>query len=573
MFSTFLIKKHQYFEEKRMSMEKELSRRDFMKSAAAGTVGIATLSIAGCAPHTSTPTDAPVTTAPEATAAPEATQAPAESADNITIAETMDCELVVIGGGGGGFMTASQAVRKGVKTIVVEKNQNCLMSNMNMVGGTTACNSQAQKKENINIDVSAIHAHMMKYAEGTVNGRLVRRYLEESAAMMDYWTSLGMEFFMGPDRYESGFQTVHVYLTPNKMSLLEKDIKDHDGQILYSCPAKKIVMTDGKATGVVAQKADGSYVQINAKSVCIATGGFLYNDEMMKQYFGDAELVGRKIGMPSSTGDGINMGLAAGCIMDTNFALSTLADVAGYNEKNANIMKYVMGPRNAGFIFGNTGSMLVDNQGRRFINEYELSVNPLAYGGAIQARTGYYYAIVDQALVDYYSKKTPYDRVGRTGWNVGPILFDKVPEDINGDIATAISEGWAFKADSIEELAKATGLTDLVEEVTNYNSYVDAGVDKDLSCNPKFMAAVKTGPFYAFEYQCGGLVTMGGLKTDWRCRALDKDNKVIEGLWVASSDNGSAFNGPYYDIGGSSSGLASATGWIAGEEIAAFLGK
>ena len=489
-------------------------------------------------------------------------------------AQEYTCELAVVGAGGGGMMSAMQAARAGASVIVLEKGGSWKVSNTSFAGGTTAVDTPTQKAAGKTVTVDEVFDHMMTYSQGTVNQVLVRRCLEASGSVMKTWMDLGVKMFLGPDRYQVGFETVHVYTTPNKMELLEKDIIAHGGRFLYSTAGTGLIMKDGAVTGVRARTSDGQNVVIHCKAVVISTGGFLNNKEMMDQYFGKAEHVA-VAGSPLCTGDGIKMALEAGAIMDTNFALSTYADVAGYNGKNVGVHgTYLTEKRNQAFVFGNIGTMLVDNQGDRFINEYLLANNPLAFGGAMQARIGYYYAIVDQKTIDELSEESPYSRLGRpASWNVGPILFDNPQKNIKKDIETAITEGWTWKADSIEALSKAAGLEHLSKQVARYNRLCEAGVDTDLGVPKLFLSSLAKGPFYAIEYQCAGLVTMGGIKTDSTCCALDKENERIPGLYVAGSDNGSVYSGPYYDVGGTSSGLAIQTGWIAGQEAATFLGK
>lgn len=505
------------------------------------------------------------------------TYAPAKPLPSDTVPDrVLETDVVIIGSGGGGSWAAVQCARKGVRVTVLEKGANYACSNTSQIGGTTFCNTRTQKEAGIHIDQMALFKHMMQYAEGTVNARIVRRYLEESGEMMDYWLDLGCQVIIGADRYESGFDTVHMFMTRNKMELLQKDAEKNGAVFLYRTTGRSIVMEDGRAVGVLAEDAEGNILRVNAACVVIATGGFLGNPEMVKEHFGASSAIACA-GMPTCTGDGIRMALEAGAVLDTNFALSTLSDMSGYNAKYSKIASFTnyFTPRFQAFVFGNTGTMLVDNQGKRFVNEYLLSTNPLAYGSAVQTRVGRYYAIVDQALVDYYMTHTPFDRVGRDPkvWNVGPILFDRVQDRLDADIAIAIEEGWAWKADSVEALAGQLDMEGLVKTVSDYNAAYDAGYDPELDCPAVFMAPLRQGPFYAIEYQCGALVTMGGIKTDDICRALNADNRPVPGLYVVSSDNGSAFSSPYYDIGGTSSGLAMATGWIAGEEIAKAFGK
>ena len=490
--------------------------------------------------------------------------------------QKLTTEVVVVGAGGGGTWTAIQCARRGVKVLVVEKGATWASSNTSRIGGTTACHTSVQKDAGIDADPMAVYEHMMRYARGTVNGKIVRRYLKESGEMLDYWMNLGVKTVLADDRYNSGFTTVHFYLTPNKMELLQNDAKRMGVEFLFRTTGKSVIMEDGKAVGITAEDKDGNILEIRAKYVVIATGGFLNNPEMMKRYFGEANTI-HCAGMPFCTGDGIQMAVQAGAIMDTNFALSTLADASGYNAKYSKIGSFTdyFTPRFQAFVFGNTGTILVDNQGKRFINEQQLSVSPLAFGGAIQARVGYYYAIVDQALVDYYKQHSPFERLNcdKSVWRVGGIMFNQVQDRLDKDIDIAIDEGFAWRADTVEELAAKIDMPYLAETISNYNRMYDEGTDDEFGCDIRFMVPVRKGPFYAVQYQCAGLVTMGGIKTDDICRALNKENQPIDGLFVVSSDNGSAFSSPYYDIGGTSSGLAMGTGWIAGEEIAKLLGK
>ena len=61
-----------------------------------------------------------------------------------------------------------------------------------------------------------------------------------------------------------------------------------------------------------------------------------------------------------------------------------------------------------------------------------------------------------------------------------------------------VEQGYAFQADTLEELAAQIGVPAdaLVETVNNYNSYYDAGVDKEFG-KELMKARIDTPPFYA----------------------------------------------------------------------------
>ena len=64
----------------------------------------------------------------------------------------------------------------------------------------------------------------------------------------------------------------------------------------------------------------------------------------------------------------------------------------------------------------------------------------------------------------------------------------------------------------------------------------------------------------------GSKVVKGGIKTDGSCRALDADNNVISGLYVAGCA-ADLWSVPYYQ-GGSCNGFCLASGPLAGESAA-----
>ena len=89
-------------------------------------------------------------------------------------------------------------------------------------------------------------------------------------------------------------------------------------EIYYETPAQQLVQDDsGAVTGVIAQRADGSYIRVNAsKGVILATGDLSDDPEMLECFA--PHVVGIH-GMHSehcNTGDGHKMGLWAGAAMD-----------------------------------------------------------------------------------------------------------------------------------------------------------------------------------------------------------------------------------------------------------------
>lgn len=93
--------------------------------------------------------------------------------------------------------------------------------------------------------------------------------------------------------------------------------------------------------------------------------------------------------------------------------------------------------------------------------------------------------------------------------------------------------------------------------------------------DPQVLFPVEKAPFYAveFEPELGEtMVTMGGILTDGKQRAIDKNYEPIPGLYVSGNDCGRRFGYEYVTpIPGVSIGFAVTLGRECGKEVAAFL--
>ena len=483
-------------------------------------------------------------------------------------------EVCVVGAGGAGLMAAMEAASKGAKVLVVEKASSVSASNTAQIGGTAGVQSRVSKAAGERITSEALFAHMIDYAHWTVDAPLLRKCLDVSGEVMDKLQDLGVKTFLGPDRYNVGFREVHVYETPadKKMALVADEVKRLGGTFMFETAGKKLLVEGGKVVGLVAERPDGTSVKISAKAVLLCTGGFLGNPEMMKRYFGDTPIA--NLGSTLNTGDGISMALAAGGVMERPVGVS-LNDISGTNVKSESLKSlavYFSPARNQALDLAFIGGLLVDTSGHRFFDEYQLANNPLAGGGEATLRAGRYYAVLDRATLEALSKKSPYERLGKPKvWTAGPIMFNQKLDRIFADLKVGISEGWVYEAGSVKELGAKLGMVDLEKTVAEYNAMCAAKKDSLLSKVPAFLTPVVAGPFYLVEFQPGAWCTFGGVKVDDRLRALDKANKVIPGLYVAGLDAGSLYCSPYYDVGGTASGLAMDSGKLAGAAMADYV--
>lgn len=502
---------------------KNVSRRTFVASAAAAGALAATTSVA------------------------LADESKTENADGGTDAPS--CDVVIAGAGAAGLWAAVEAVDAGLNVIVVEKAASVAMANGAQAGGPLAVGSKIQQEIGDGFDVEIAFNSVMDWAHWSINAPVVKAALELSGNTVDRFTDdFGIQMLVLPDSYNAGYQVRCTFsadgVTPYSVSgedrfmPLVNWIEDKGGKVLMSTPMTGLVQdADGKVTGITATDAEGNDIQIDAKAVCVCTGGFQGNADMMYEKFGTQVM---PLGNTLSDGTGINSMIAAGAACDTHwgiagneFACSTPKDPWSFANTNACATIGIM------------GGMLVNAEGRRFTNEGKYAEFPLAVGGTISLEVGgTFYGIYDQAYMDTVASTTT--------------------EDLDGDIQRAIDNGWGFKADTVEELAELIGTSELASTVETYNADAQAGTDSLFYKQADLMTPIAEGPFYAFEYAPSCWVTLGGVKTDDHLRVLDENGQCIEGLYCAGVDNGTILMVPYHCYEGTSLCMAYNTGRLAG---------
>lgn len=143
--------------------------------------------------------------------------------------------------------------------------------------------------------------------------------------------------------------------------------------------------------------------------------------------------------------------------------------------------------------------------------------NAEAYGGPL-------WAIMDQAAVE------------RNGW------------DIDGEGVLDYAEGYAFKADTLEELAAMVvnkyheevemDAETLVETITRYNGFVEAGYDEDWQREKTLVHSIEEGPFYALWATPSMHDTLAGIRVDGNMQVIDIYGQTIPNLFAAGEASG-----------------------------------
>ena len=464
-------------------------------------------------------------------------KAPEAAGGGDRTAETLDCDVVVIGAGGAGLTAATRAAQEGATVIVVEKMPLVGGNSLKATGGMNAAGTGYQ--EALGITDSGVQAFIDDTMEGghQVNDlALVTTMAENSAEAVDWLTELGAPL---PKVAATG-GTSHKYLHepedgsavgPYLVAALEKAAEGSGVTILLNTKATEILMADGQAAGIKAEGESTDYT-INAGAVVVAAGGFGANFEMMAEY--DPALANAvTTNHAGATGDGILMAQAVGAdVVDMEYIQ---LHPTVYQETGLLVTESVR----------SMGGILVNANGERFCND--MDTRDAVSAAELEQPGSYAYIVFDQRIVDDLSSTQKY-----------------------------IQQGLTVQGDTYEELAAAMGLegdaaANFVATMDAWNASVAAGVDEAFGRDNGMDEDLATAPYYAIKIAPGIHHTMGGLKIDTETQVLDTEGQVIPGLYAAGETTGGVHGGNR--IGGNAVCDFVVFGRIAGANAAAWAAK
>jgi fumarate reductase flavoprotein subunit len=481
---------------------------------------------------------------------------------NLNPAET---EVVVIGSGAAGLAAALTAAEGGAKVIVFEKERSP-GGTSNFLQGTFAVESDMQRERYIMYSRDEAFKNIMEYSHWIANPRLVRAIINESGATIGWLQKQGVVFTDTTINMPDAPRTYHVIKGRGEalVKVLTTRAKEQGIDIRLATPVKRIVKQGDRITGVIAEM-DGEEIQVGARAVIIASGGYANNKDWIKKYTGfDLGVNLMPVGNVDKTGDGIRMAW----------------EVGGAEEGKSLLELYRAGPAGPDFSLGNQiefavtqPDLWVDPKGERFCDESICFYDSSVGNANARFKEGYTWSMFDEGVI-----KRMLERGIDKNVAIDSMPGSK-PTDIYREIKAALDRKSTevVEADSIEELAIKMNVnpSTLKKTIEEYNDAGEKRYDEQFAKDPRYLWPVKGPKYYAVKARTVFLGTMGGIKINEKAEVLDKKESVIPGLYAAGFDAGGMY-GDSYPIK-CSSGLASAfalnSGRIAGKNVLKFSGK
>ena len=492
--------------------------------------------------------------------------------DETAITETVDTDILIVGAGNGGMFAAAYAAANGLNFRVIEQNAN-VQDTRHWYGAVDS--AAAKEAGEPATDKAKLLSEISRYASGKCDQRVVKTWINESAAMHDFMRSILEDKYGWVCDFTSGSEAAwptenaehntdylfpvqeHNYMASESASglarneLLLQYIQELGYDVDFKTSLAKLEKnSEGRITGIIAQSTeDDHFIRYNAnKGVLLACGGFPGNPYMMEQL----DPLGTSVTTacsysPADKGYGIRAAVWAGANLDKEAApmLFDRGVVApgvdgGYVDSDTAFGGKAFPGKIRQYNPGTQPFLKVNRNGERFANE-SCPYNDIVYAAAHQP--GRVYAQICDANILEDAKRFHTIGCSAQTRNLGEDYFAKQVE--NGE-----KEGCFFKADTIEELADKMGFTGAAKDtflatVERYNELYDKQNDEDFGKPAYRLSAIRTAPFYGCWLGASLLTTEQGIAINEKGQALDNDNKPMPGLYITGDMSGSFFANNY----------------------------
>lgn len=461
------------------------------------------------------------------------------------VEETLEADIVVVGGGAAGLTAGIKAIQGGADVILLEKT--------GMTGGASAMAGAGTKATGSKWSIESGSTETAEdfIAQITTNGHnknhmpTVENFARTLGTAFDWLVAedgAAVPYTKkdGPSASFSG-----TGRGAGVVKNLTAKFEAEGGKLMLSTPATELIIDNGAVVGVKAE-GNGKAYTINAKAVILATGGYGANKDLVP----DEYEVFVYAGHAGAEGDAIKM------VEPLNADLISMELIN--TQPNSMILPSGLGQYcNPGVSKAYAaGGFMVNQDGVRFVNEVASAWDIMQE----MKKNEFQFLVMDQAAFDGFN-------AGMTGSKI--YSMEQVEEWLKDDYA---GQPVLKSAATLEELAAKLNVpVEAVKAAAENFNKVAATEGTDEFGRTIKVAQATEGPFYAMQMHIRYYASLGGLHVNDSMQVLNTNQEAIANLYAAGEVIG-GHQGDVY-MGGCLFAYAICSGHNAGAAAAAAIAE
>ncbi len=456
-----------------------------------------------------------------------------------------NADVIIVGGGGAGVAAALEAGAAGASVVLVELAQQLGGTAAISGGGCCMVGTPLQLEKGIEDDPDLAFDDWVKCGEGAADEAWARYYIEHSLHELYFWLERhgvrwtevnemernSVRRWHRPDNNGLGIMTAMIAALRSQGST----------RVLAETRVERLLAQDGRVCGLRSMNVKtGEPSELRGRTVVVATGGFSSNLERVLEV--RPELKTHRVMEGSGPGA---LGIGHRLLAEQGSYFTHLENISFYVYATPDYRQ----PKRGLVFRGTPGYVWVNQQGRRFHDE-SLNGAPSATPAVLKQDPPHAWAVVDSAMLGAMQVADPYYREG-----------DKVRRDRIDELLQR--SPFIRQAATLEELARRMEVdpSAFLGELERYNAAIGAGIAREPAFGKPLKGCKKfdVPPYFAIQLFPLARKNLGGVKTDLRCRVLNKFFEAVPGLYAAGEVAGMA--------GGHINGKAALEGTMLGPSI------
>lgn len=460
-------------------------------------------------------------------------------------------DVIVVGLGGAGMAAYLSAAENGATVFGLDSAAK-VGGNSTNTSGPMAINPASRLTDGqALVPEEELIVDWLAYTEGDAKEELIRSFVANSGETLDWLEGYSFQFpanmsaFFHPAGWKvwasyagkDGKTKDQAYVEAMETA---KAMNPKNDYALELTGTQLIVDEEGAVIGVKATRYDGAAYEIYGDSVILATGGFIGNEEMSKEYLGGVWLTEA---MLQCDGAGIRMAQEA---VDAALFNPDVAPVSHIAQVYNIIKNDDLTPNQKAVL----SSLALDGK-HPIVGGNGVPVNDklgmfLAFD--VWAAGPVYYVIYTEDEINAI-RETGLTAVNNPMFMAqgGKIAAGEPVADLDVILTVGAEYGNVYKGASLAELAKTLGMDSIVVE--------DKG-----------------GAYYAIKGASYVYSSCGGLDVDENLNVLRKDGTPVRNLYAVGNDSIGVLlksNKAYVTYGGAAAGWSLTSGRLAGADAAA----